>query len=70
VVSSSGDKRVRIHNGANGAVARTFSEMQTWLHCVAMTPDSTVVAAGDAGGTITIWNGTNGQQLQKFSQDP
>ena len=70
VVSSSGDKRVRIHNGANGAVARTFSEMQTWLHCVAMTPDSTVVAAGDAGGTITIWNGTNGQQLQNFSQDP
>ena len=69
VVSSSGDKRVRIHNGNNGGVSRSFPEVNTWLHCVAATPDSTVIAAGDANGTITLWNGTNGQQLQKFSQE-
>ena len=67
VVSSSGDKRVRIHNGSNGGVARSFPESSTWLHCVSITPDSSVVAAGDASGNITIWNGTNGQELQKLS---
>ena len=40
VISSSGDKRVRIHNGNNGAIARNFRDVTTWLHCIAITPDS------------------------------
>jgi WD40 repeat protein len=63
VVSSSGDKRVRLHNANNGGLARNFSDVKTWLHCVAATPDGKVVAAGEANGTVTIWNGTNGQLL-------
>ncbi len=67
VVSSSGDKRVRIHNSDNGGVARNFSDVKSWLHCVAVTPDSKIVAAGDASGTLTIWNGTNGQLIRQLS---
>ncbi len=69
VISSSGDKRVRIHNGNNGAIARNFNSVQAWLHCVAVTPDSKIVAAGDASGTVTIWNGTNGQLLKTLAAE-
>jgi WD40 repeat protein len=69
IISSSGDKRVRIHNGNNGAIARNFSNVEAWLHCVAVTPDSNIVAAGDASGTVTIWNGTNGQLLKTLSAE-
>ena len=63
VISSSGDKRVRIHNGDNGGVIRTFSETESWQHQVIITPDSKVAAAADASGNVTVWNGTNGQLL-------
>ena len=63
VISSSGDKRVRIHNGDNGRVIRTFSETESWQHQVIITPDSKVAAAADASGNVTVWNGTNGQLL-------
>ncbi len=66
VISSSGDRRVRIHRGSNGGIIRTFNEVPSWLHCVAVTPDSKIVAAGDASGAVTVWNGTNGQQLHRF----
>jgi WD40 repeat protein len=72
IISSSGDRRVRSHRGSNGGIARNFSQAKAWLHCVAVTPDNTVVAAGDAGGTVTIWNGTNGQTLHELEvkRDP
>lgn len=66
VVSSSGDQRVRIHNSNNGGVARNFSNTKSWQHCVAVTPDGTLVATGEADGTMTIWNGTNGQLLHQI----
>ncbi len=66
VLSSSGDRRVRLHNSDNGGLARNFSDVAAWLHCVATTPDSQIVAAGDAAGSITIWKGTNGQLLNQI----
>lgn len=66
VLSSSGDRRVRMHNSDNGGLARNFSDVAAWLHCVAITPDSQVVAGGDAAGSITIWNGTNGRLLNEI----
>jgi WD40 repeat protein len=68
ILSSCGDKVVRLHNAANGGLARNFSGATTWLHCIAVTPDSTVVAAGDAAGTVYLWNGTNGQQLKVLQE--
>ena len=70
VISSSGDKRVRIHRGDNGGILRNFNPVKSWLHCVAITPDNQIAAAGDASGTVTIWNATNGQVLHTIASEP
>ncbi|MCG8650998.1 MAG: hypothetical protein MI861_14260, partial [Pirellulales bacterium] len=70
LLSSSGDKRVRIHNGNNGGVARNFPSTKAWLHCVAATPDGKIVVAGGADGEVTIWNGTNGQLIRELVAPP
>lgn len=62
-VTSGGDKRVRMRNSANGGDVRNFPEAQAWLHAVDVTPDGTVVAAGDAQGRLYLFNGQNGQPL-------
>lgn len=67
IFSSCGDKLARIHNGSNGGLARNFGNATTWLHAVAITPDSAVAAAGDAAGNVYLWNGNNGQQLKVLS---
>lgn len=64
IISSCGDKLARIHNASNGGLARNFGNATTWLHAVAITPDSAVAAAGDAAGNVYLWNGNNGQQLK------
>ena len=69
IISSCGDKLVRIHNASNGGVARNFGNATTWLHAVAITPDSAIAAAGDAAGNVYLWNGTNGQQLKVLGLD-
>lgn len=69
IVTSCGDKLVRMHNASNGGLERNFGEIQIWPHCVACTPDRSIVAAGDASGTVTIWNGQNGQFLRRLTAD-
>ncbi|MDA1232571.1 MAG: hypothetical protein O2856_17505, partial [Planctomycetota bacterium] len=64
IISSCGDKLARIHNASNGGLARNFGNATTWLHAIAVTPDSRIAAAGDAAGNVYLWNGTNGQQLK------
>lgn len=61
IVSCGGDRRVRLHNSTNGGVTRNFNEWPTWLHCVDITPDGQIIAAGSADGSVGIWNGANGQ---------
>ncbi|MEZ6055756.1 MAG: c-type cytochrome domain-containing protein [Planctomycetaceae bacterium] len=66
IVTSCGDKIVRMHNSSNGGLERNFGEIRVWPHCVACTPDRNVVVAGDAMGTVTIWNGQNGQFVRRL----
>ncbi|MEI7702160.1 MAG: hypothetical protein WCK86_20355, partial [Planctomycetia bacterium] len=61
IVSACGDKVVRMHNAANGGLIRSFQGSASWLHCLSVTPDNAVIAAGNATGTVHLWNGTNGQ---------
>ncbi|MCA9105381.1 MAG: hypothetical protein KDA83_08150, partial [Planctomycetales bacterium] len=63
VLSSAGDRQVRLHNASNGGNLRNFGGTETWVHCSAGTPDLQFVVAGDAAGRIVIWNGQNGQRL-------
>ncbi len=67
IITSCGDKLVRMHNASNGGLARNFGEIKSWPHCVAITPDSNIVTAGDAAGNIYFWNGNNGQHLKTLS---
>ena len=64
IVTSCGDKQMRIHNAANGGQVRIFNTPTSWLHTVAATPDNAVVATGDANGNVYLWNGNSGQQLR------
>ena len=64
MVTSCGDKQMRIHNAVNGGQVRIFNTPTSWLHTVSATPDNAVVAAGEAGGNVYLWNGNNGQQLR------
>ena len=64
IVSACGDKVVRLHNAANGGLIRNFQGSKSWLHCISVTPDNAVIAAGNATGTVHLWNGINGQSRQ------
>ncbi len=64
IVSCCGDRTVRMHTASNGGNFRNFAGAATWLHCVDITPDSSILAAGTASGTVHLWNGANGQQLK------
>ncbi len=63
IISACGDKLVRMHNASNGGLFRNLGGATTWLHAIAITPDSNVAAAGDAIGNVYLWNANNGQQL-------
>ena len=67
VISSGGDRRVRIHNSINGGISRNFNPGEAWMHSVAITPDGRTIVSGDAQGTVTIYNGGNGQVLHKLT---
>lgn len=69
IVSVSGDALCRLHNAANGGLARNYGGPKQWLHCVAVTPDNTILAAGDATGTVYLWNGNNGQTLRTLTTE-
>ena len=64
IISSSGDKLVRMHNASNGGLFRNLGGATSWLHCTAVTPDSTVAASGDASGSVYLWNANNGQPIR------
>ena len=63
IVSSSGDRGVRIHNAENGGVVRNFAGAKSWLHSVDVSADGSVVVTGGEDGKVLIWNGVNGQLL-------
>lgn len=67
VVSCGGDKRVRTHRSTNGGILRNFNPVGAWLHCLAVTPDGEIAAAGDASGTVTIYRTSNGQVIQTLA---
>ncbi len=67
IVSSCGDRLVRMHTATNGGNFRNFGGASAWLHCVDITPDSNLVAAGAADGKVYLWNGNNGQALKTLT---
>jgi WD40 repeat protein len=69
VAAACGDRNVRFLNPGNTQVTRMFQGPQTFVYAVALSPDRTRVAAGDADGVLHIWNGNNAQVLHKIGPD-
>jgi len=63
IISSSGDRIVRISNAENGGNLRSFNGAKAWLHCIDVFADGSVVATGGDDGKVLVWNGANGQLL-------
>jgi WD40 repeat protein len=66
VIGASGDSNVRLWGAENGAVQRTFNGPTDYVFGVAVSADGKTVAAGGADGMLFLWNGENGQILQKL----
>ncbi len=65
VVGASGDAQVRIWNSDTGGSARGFGAGD-YVYGVAASSDGLRIAAGGADGVLLIWNGQNGQVLQRL----
>lgn len=69
IATGSGNKLVRLYNAQNGGNIRTFGGVESWVHCVDVTQDGLLVAAGLADGTVMLWNGQNGQTMQTLKAE-
>jgi WD40 repeat protein len=65
VVGASGDRQVRIWNPDTGGSARSFGAGD-YVYGVTASSDGLRIAAGGADGVLLIWNGQNGQVLQRL----
>lgn len=50
------DSQIRIWDAANGQQAASVLAASQWIPCMAVNPDSTVLAWGDGDGKIILWN--------------
>ena len=62
----SGDAQVKFWNADSGSLARNFPAAQDFFYAVAVSPDGQLVAAGGEEGIVYVYNGANGQFLQKL----
>ncbi|MEX2214027.1 MAG: c-type cytochrome domain-containing protein [Phycisphaeraceae bacterium] len=64
-ITACGDSGVKMVKD-NGQNVRAFAGASDFMHCVTVTPDGKVVAAGGQSSIVHVWNGTNGQEIVKF----
>ncbi len=65
LVSSNWDQEVRVFDFPAGNQVQSF-KAQSKPVCVAISPDSKIVVAGDLGPGITIWDRESGKELQRL----
>jgi WD40 repeat protein len=66
LVSSCGDRVIRMHNASNGGFFRQFGGAEGYLHGVDITPGSQFVVAGGHDSVLRIWDGNNSQLLKSL----
>jgi WD40 repeat protein len=66
VVSSSGDRNVRIHNTDDGAAVRTISGAAGYLFCCDTTESGSLVVAGGEDRVLRVWKVDDGTELLKM----
>ena len=65
-VSSNWDRKVRLLEFPSGNQARDF-ESASKPRCVAISPDSKIIASGGLDSTVSLWDRVEGKELQHLS---
>lgn len=55
---------------ANGQTTVELRAPESSIHCLAFSPDSTILAAGSAGGVIKLWNVQSGTEIKTLRSGP
>ncbi|HEX5442400.1 MAG TPA: c-type cytochrome domain-containing protein [Pirellulales bacterium] len=63
LVTSSGDRSVRLHRTSSPRDVRAFREGASFMHAAAATSDGRLVIGGGRDGVLHVWNGENGNPV-------
>jgi WD40 repeat protein len=66
LVSSNWDRKVRIFEFPSGNQVRDF-ESESKPVCVAISPDSKVIASGDLSPAVTLWDREGGKEIRRLT---
>jgi WD40 repeat protein len=66
IVSSNTDGIPRMHRANDGGLFLNMNFVGDYLHCIDVTPNQQTVIGGGHSGVLYVWNGQNGQLLQKL----
>lgn len=66
LVTSSGDRSVRLHRTSSPRDVRAFREGATFMHAAVATSDGKLVVGGGRDGVLHVWNGENGYPVVSF----
>ncbi len=67
VFASSGDKTVRLINGDNGAIERSFAGSNDFMYSTALSADGKIGIAGGQDSVVLVWLIDNGLLLKSFA---
>jgi len=66
LASSNWDRKVRVMEFPSGNQGREF-ESPSKPHCVAISPDSKVIASGDLSPAVTLWDREGGKEIRRLT---
>lgn len=69
ILTSSGDKQVRLHRAENGGTVRSFADATDFMFSAAASDDGKTIVAGGQDSVLRVWDGTNGKTLYQFEPE-
>ena len=66
MLSTSGDKMLRLHHVSNPRVQRIFTGQFSFLYAGVATADGKWIVAGGHDGVLRVWRGDNGYVAHEF----